>query len=78
MSTPNQPSSAANPVGGSPPPPGKFRMSLRDLLILLVSLGAGVGADLLLAGANVPFGQAILGGCAAFAATLHFLDKIIA
>ena len=60
----------------TPPPRHRFGMPLRNLVILIVSAACGVGARLLLVTAAVPTGQAVLGGFAAFAATLYFLDRI--
>lgn len=66
-----------NSPAPAPPSRRRFGMSLRDLVILLVSVAAGVGAGFLLATAAVPVGQAILGGFPAFGATLYFLDRIV-
>ncbi|MGH3616165.1 MAG: hypothetical protein ACRDRK_26955 [Pseudonocardia sp.] len=59
-----------------PPPRRRFGMPLRDLVILIVSAAGGATAGLLLITAAVPAGQAVLGGFAAFAGTLYFLDRI--
>ncbi len=60
----------------SPTPVHRFRMSLRDLVIVIMSGASGVAADFLLVDAHVPAGQAVLGGFASFAATLYFLDRV--
>ena len=59
-----------------PTPRRRFGMPLRDLVILITSAGSGVVAYLLLVGASVPMGQAVLSGFAAFGATLFFLDRV--
>jgi hypothetical protein len=69
MRTPHPP-----PRPGSPP---RFRLSQRDLLILVLALAAGVGAGLLLGSAGVALGHAVLGGATAFGPTLYFLDRIV-
>lgn len=74
MSIP-RPGRNATPHQG--PQPHKFHLPLRNFLILLVATGASVGTDLLLGGAGATLGQAVIGACTAFAATLHFLDKIL-
>lgn len=70
MSTPRQWPSPA-------PPPHRFRLSPRNLLILVLATVAGVGAGLLLISADIALGQAVIGGCTAFGATLYFLDRIV-
>lgn len=60
-----------------PEPPRRFRMPQRDLLILIVAVIVGVGAGLLLDGAGVVFGHAVIGGVTAFAAALMFVDRIL-
>jgi hypothetical protein len=67
---------APSPAPGSGPPPG-FRLSPRDLLILVLAVARGVGAGLLLASAGVAAGQAIIGGVTAFGGTLYFLDRFV-
>lgn len=59
-----------------PPPPKKVTVPVRDLLVLLASGAAGVGADQLLIFSSVPFGQAVIGGFAAFGGVFYFLDRI--
>jgi hypothetical protein len=68
--------SALNPVP-PPTPPRRVRLPVRDFLIFVGSLGAGVGAYLLLGSCGVLFGQAVVAGCAAFGAVFHFLDTHI-
>lgn len=64
-------------TSSAPPPPSKkVKISIRDLLILLPSIAAGVGAEQLLVSGSVPFGQAVIGGFAAFAGVFYFLDRI--
>lgn len=60
-----------------PPSPKKVTIPIRDLLILLISIAAGVGAEQLLVGGDVPFGQAVIGGFAAFAGVFYFLERIV-
>jgi hypothetical protein len=60
-----------------PAPPNRFQLTLRDLLILILSLAAGTATGLLLADGQLPIGQSVVAGCSAFAATIFFLDKII-
>ena len=77
MPTPSSPPDAPQPRSSKEKPVTRFHLAMRDFLILILAAAAGVGVDLLLGSAGVLTGQAILGGCAAFAATLRFLDKII-
>ena len=58
------------------PPPPRFRMSLRDLVIVVVAITAGIAAAYLLIDAHIPWGQAVLGGFGSSGATLYFLDRI--
>ena len=60
-----------------PGPPPRFRLSVRDLIILVFSVLGGVGTGVLLATAGVALGQAVVAAAAAFAGTLYFLDRII-
>lgn len=52
-----------------------FQLSPRDLLILLLTLLAGVCAGTLLWHSGIPGGQAVIGGFDAAGATLLFLDN---
>ena len=54
----------------------RFSLSPRDLLILVLSAATGVAAHWLLRDASVAFGQAVIGGFAAFGATFYFIDRI--
>jgi hypothetical protein len=51
--------------------------SLRTVVILLLALAAGAVTTVLLWATGVPIVQAVLGGVAASAEALQFLDKII-
>jgi hypothetical protein len=62
--------------GPVPPPPRRCRLSPRDLLVLLLAVGAGFSSDLLVSSAGVSHGQAIVSGCVAFVGSFYFFDKI--
>ncbi len=57
--------------------PSRFRISQRDLIILIVALVAGFGTELLLSSAGVPLGQAVIGGVTAFGSVLLFVVRIL-
>lgn len=62
--------------GSNNPNPSRFQLSIRELVILLLTLVLGVGAGLLLWSAGTAMGQAIIGGFAAAGATFIFFDRI--
>lgn len=72
---------AAAPINPTPDStstsPKKARMPLRDMIIVLVSIAAGIGAEKLLVHAPIPFGQAVVAGFAAFGGVFYFLDHLI-
>ena len=69
------PSDTSNPgTAGTEP---RFTLTQRNLLILVIAVIAGVVACLLLNGAGIALGQAIVAGAGAFGGTLFFIDRIV-
>jgi hypothetical protein len=58
------------------PTPRTFGLSVRDLIILVISLGGGVGTEQLLVYSGTPLGQAVIAGFGGFGAVFYFLDRI--
>jgi hypothetical protein len=57
--------------------PTRLQVSVRTVLILLLALAAALVTTILLWATAVPIVLAVLGGIAASAKALQFLDKII-
>lgn len=60
-----------------PPPEKKVRVSVRDLIIIVIAILAGIVTEELLRRSGVPFGQAVVAAAAAFGGVFYFLERIV-
>lgn len=71
------PSPPAEPPSSSPPDPKPFKVSLRNLVIIVLAIVTGIIADELLRRSGMPPGSAAVAAAGAFGGVFYFLDRIV-